>query len=507
MRIPRLWPGLLGTLALAALPGPAGAQPVGSEFQVNTYTTSDQRTIPRGGHLAAADASGNFVVVWNSSGQDGGGFGIFAQRYDSEGVPLGGEFRVNSFTSNSQKYASVARAADGDFVVVWSSNGQDGSGYGIFGRRYDSGGTAQGSEFRVNSFTAGNQRWPSVATTADGDFVVVWTSAGQDGSSDGIFGQRYDSEGAARGGEFRVNTSTGGSQQVPSIASDASGNFVVVWGHPFGTYYLDVLGQRYDNEGVARGNEFLIDHAFGLFGPPVDHSVASDAIGNFVVAWSNTYALIGQRYDSEGVKRGVQFTIGSGINTSVASDASGNFVAVWEGLGGGSGFDVFGRRYDSDGMARGGPFRLNAFTTGSQERASVGAVGDDTFVAVWESGGQDGSGRGVFGQQLDFGEADTVTVVSPNTNAKWRVGSLHEIRWTHNIGGDATFRIKLDRNGDGEYEELIAAAAPADSDTTGSLAWTVTGPASKKVRVRIAWTDDPAVSDSSVTFQIKPAEP
>jgi hypothetical protein len=44
MRAPRLWFGLLGTLALAGLPAPAGAQAVGSEFQINTYTTGAQQT-------------------------------------------------------------------------------------------------------------------------------------------------------------------------------------------------------------------------------------------------------------------------------------------------------------------------------------------------------------------------------------------------------------------------------------------------------------------------------
>jgi hypothetical protein len=155
--------GLLGALTLAGVPIPAGAQPVGSEFQINTYTTSNQRTVRRGGggHLAAADASGNFVVVWNSSGQDGSGDGIFGQRYDSEGGAQGSEFRVNSFSTDSQLHPSVAAAADGGFVVVWSSSGQDGSGYGVFGQRYDSGGTALGNEFRVNSFTTNYQRQPT----------------------------------------------------------------------------------------------------------------------------------------------------------------------------------------------------------------------------------------------------------------------------------------------------------------------------------------------------------
>src|SRR5262245_5653152 len=74
------------------------AQPVGSEFQVNTYTTSAQRTT-RGRHVAVHPA-GNFVVVWTGYGQDGSGSGIFAQRYDSDGDALGAEFRVNTYTTN-----------------------------------------------------------------------------------------------------------------------------------------------------------------------------------------------------------------------------------------------------------------------------------------------------------------------------------------------------------------------------------------------------------------------
>jgi len=100
----------------------------------------------------------------------------------------------------------------------------------------------------------------------------------------------------------------------------------------------------------------------------------------------------------------------------------------------------------------------------------------------------------------------SVTVVSPNTNVKWRIGSRQTIKWTHNLGLSATFRIELDRDNDGSYEELIAAAAPASSTTKGSFAWTVTGPASATARVRVSWTGNPAVSDSSdVTFQIRPA--
>jgi hypothetical protein len=102
------WLGLLAPFALAGLPASADAQAPGSEFQINTYTTSHQRTIGGGGDLVAADASGNFVVVWYSAGQDGSGYGIFGQRFDSAGGTLGSESRVNSYTKWVQSSPTVA---------------------------------------------------------------------------------------------------------------------------------------------------------------------------------------------------------------------------------------------------------------------------------------------------------------------------------------------------------------------------------------------------------------
>src|SRR5262245_45567182 len=84
-------------------------------------------------------------------------------------------------------------------------------------------GAPLGPEFRVNTNTTGNQTLPSVAADASGNFVVVWHTPG-DGSNLGIFGQRYASDGAPLGPEFRVNTFITGYQFAPKVASDASGN-------------------------------------------------------------------------------------------------------------------------------------------------------------------------------------------------------------------------------------------------------------------------------------------
>ena len=300
---------LIFVFALAGRAGwPQGA-PLGPEFRVNTYTTSAQ-DFP----AVAADAAGNFVVVW-SSFQDGSGLGVFGQRYAGSGNPLGGEFRVNTYTNGNEYFPSVAASALGDFVVVWMSEFEDGSDRGIFGRRFDASGTPLGAEFRVNTYTTGSQAGARVEADAAGNFVVTWQSYAQDGSDLGIFGQRYANTGVPLGPEFRVNTYTTGLQFGTSVELDASGNFVVVWasGAQDGSVY-GLYGQRYSSSGLPAGPEFRV----------------------------NTYTTSNQ------------------IFPSIASDLSGNFVVVWQSLGqDGSDYGIFGQRYASSGAPLGPEFRVN----------------------------------------------------------------------------------------------------------------------------------------------------
>ena len=99
---------------------------------------------------------------------------------------------MNTVTAGAQTFPSIAMDEDGDFVITWSSLSQDGSGYGVYGQRFNAAGAPRGEEFQVNVTTAGNQNFSAVATDADGDFVVTWTGSDQDGDRTGIFARRYD---------------------------------------------------------------------------------------------------------------------------------------------------------------------------------------------------------------------------------------------------------------------------------------------------------------------------
>ena len=142
----------------------------------------------------------------------------------------GDEIQVNTQTSDTQYRSTIDSLTDGGYVVVWQSNNQDGSSWGIYGQRFDAEGAAVGSEFLVNTATANQQEWPAVAGLANGGFVVVWQSYDQDGSQWGVYGQRYDAAGAAVGSEFLVNDSGAStSEERASIVELSDGGFVVVW--------------------------------------------------------------------------------------------------------------------------------------------------------------------------------------------------------------------------------------------------------------------------------------
>lgn len=63
-----------------------GAQPgaTGPVLQVNTYTTSRQTEAS-----IASDSAGNSIVVWTGNLEDGAGYGVFGRRFDSSGLQVG----------------------------------------------------------------------------------------------------------------------------------------------------------------------------------------------------------------------------------------------------------------------------------------------------------------------------------------------------------------------------------------------------------------------------------
>ena len=272
--------------------------PLGGEFQVNTFTTGEQTV-----SMVAADAAGNFLVVWVGSGQDGNDWGVFGRRYDDAGTPLGSaEFRVNSHTTGPQTSPAAAFDGTGGVVVVWESQPLDGSHNGIFARRYDTAGAA-GPEFRVSPVTTSLAQQPSVGADAAGNFVVAYQR--QTGASLDVFAGRFDVSGVGQGGEIPLNSHTTSAQSRPKVAVAPDGHFVAVWqSFQTGSSY-DVFARLFDSSGNPAGPEFRVNSSTtGYQGDPV---VAAAPNGNFMVAWVSDPGnvpqesdVFGRRYDAAG---------------------------------------------------------------------------------------------------------------------------------------------------------------------------------------------------------------
>ncbi len=267
----------------------ASGAKVGSETRVNTTTTNYQ-SLPE----VAGLNDGGYMVIWSSS-WDGSYTGVYAQRYDADGNTVGGETRVNTTTENYQTPNAITPLNDGGYLIVWSSEEQDGDNLGIYFQRYDSSGNTVGGETLVNTTTEDVQWGASAAALSGGGYIIAWTSYGQDGDDYGIYHQRYDADGNAVGLETLTNTYTDGQQYEARAAGLSVGGYVVSWragggqdGSGDGVYF-----QRYDADGNPLGTETLVNTT--TTGNQSGASIAAINGGGYVITWE-TYGQDGDGY-------------------------------------------------------------------------------------------------------------------------------------------------------------------------------------------------------------------
>ena len=133
--------------------------------------------------------------------------------------------------------------------------------------------------------------------------------------------------------------------------------------------------------------------------------------------------------------------------------------------------------------------------SGSFAWTATGATSTTAKVRVSANGFSASSVSGTFSLV-----AAKVTVTSPNTAVTWTVGTVHTITWTHNVGASAQFKIEVSRSG---VWSTITSAVTGGGATTGSYQWTVAAPRTSTAKIRVTWTGNTTVTDSSdVSFRI-----
>jgi len=379
-----------------------------SEFRVNQWTADHQQP----GDVAFSE-EGVLLVTWTSESQFSNANEPVGRFMIPGEASVGLDKKLNS-SSGWSTLNAIGCAQPGGFAIVWSNVGQDGDGFGLFGRLFLLDGAPATEEFQVNTNSTGDQALYALTCLSDGGFLVVWSTTTGPGSNPVhmLRGQWFTPDGAMAGDELQLAPGSGATGADAACASNNT--CMLAWKQedsekPDHDEILHVPLAAYEiNPGMPSQTNTWDSEALG--------GTSVSAIGEtaFVVVWESwnqqddaKTGLRAQLLTQDGMLTGDEFhvntsVLGNQTNPRSASLADGTFLVVWSGDGnGGSGDDVYGQLFASTGDKQGEEFRLNLFQTGHQYGPRTAAVNSDEFVVIWRSAEQDSSGLGVYDRRIN----------------------------------------------------------------------------------------------------------
>ncbi len=266
-----------------------------------------------------------------------------------------------------------------------------------------------GAEFLVNTQTTNLQQEPMITGLINGGFVVTWSDFSRtlgDSSGTSIKAQVFGADGIKVGDEFLVNTETTNSQLSPTIASLASGGFVISWMDQvgsLGSVSYSIKAQAFSSDGTKVGTEFLINAETA--GSQRDPAITGLASGGFVISWWDLSDTLGdgssssvkaQVFGADGTKVGAGFlinteTANNQLLPTITSLTNGSFVASWTDrsgtLGDSSGSSIKAQMFGGDGTKIGAEFLVNTETANNQYSPTITSLTNGGFVVSWEDYG------------------------------------------------------------------------------------------------------------------------
>ncbi|MFQ5453218.1 MAG: hypothetical protein ACE5D6_03425, partial [Candidatus Zixiibacteriota bacterium] len=292
----------------------SGGLPVEQNEKINDDANASYQFEPAIG----VDLSGLFSIVWKDYRNNFYPFSpdIYFQRFDSSVTGIGGNVNLTVEQPDSTKESpDIALALGGRGVIVWADyRNRD---WDIYGQVISSDGSFIGANFKVNDDSNSfQQHAPKVDISPQGWFVVTWYDNRM--GNDDIFIQRFDSAGNKLDNNIKVNADTADIKQAfPDIATDGSGHFTVVWvDWRNGTYpdNPDIYSRKYDTTMNPITSEINIntDNTQNAQREP---SIAADRMGNVAIIWVDSilssWDIAGQMIDVDGIVRENNFRANS----------------------------------------------------------------------------------------------------------------------------------------------------------------------------------------------------
>ncbi|MFH1529899.1 MAG: MopE-related protein [Pseudomonadota bacterium] len=269
----------------------ADGTPVSGELPVN-QVTADNQSNP----AVTMDDDGRFLVTWDTEIADiENAYDVKARYFLADGTPDGDEFRLNPLLANTQRTPDADFLPDGGLVTAWAALGVDNSGFAIVALTLDAAGVVDPSEQKINKYTFGSQKNPTVVALREGDkagwFAVVWESTLQlSGDASGIFMQILDPLFTpftpVSQDDIKVHQNDAGAQVVPRAARLVGDRLVVVWeSADADSNGMGIARRIFNDSGVAVTNELPVNQS--IAGDQVDPDVDGIDPTTFVVVWTN----------------------------------------------------------------------------------------------------------------------------------------------------------------------------------------------------------------------------
>jgi len=382
-----------------------------SDFQVNQedYPSTFDQTSPS----VVVFKNRGFLAVWQD--ERNGDWDIYAQKFDSSGTAVGSNFEIpQDLDFQNQINPDVARIEDSSFIVVWVEKDEqnisaqrfhwdlspDGSpilvneaqiptpdlkpalaafpdsgfvvtwqdtrtGIDIYARRFNSSGYPLSPSFKVNGGNSFLPESPSVATDTSGVFVIVWTDF-RDGDRD-IYFQRYSSGGSSLDTNLIANTDVATEiQDQPRVAFGKSKDFMITW-VDFRNGNEDIFVRLFSWDGMPRISDRKVNSDLGSDGQWFP-DIGADSNGHFIVAWADYRgelpAVYAQKFDTNGTRSGPNILISDSLATgekqmtSIWVKEPGDYVVSWWNARD-LNFDIYAQMVNPVGILKGQNIKAN----------------------------------------------------------------------------------------------------------------------------------------------------
>jgi len=360
--------------------------------------------------LIISDGVGGAIIMWND-GRGGGGFQLYAQRVNSDGVAQWTSDGVLLKTSPGvQNNPAIISDDSGGAIITWETFVTNFS-YNIFALKVNADGAIQWTTTVCND--PSEQQFAQICSDGSGGAIIIWSDARPGINNNDLYAQHLNADGGALwttdGIVFCAAPKHPGEAH---LVSDNLGGAIIVWAdYRRRDFNTDIYAQRIDVNGdVKWTTDGVAIYNTGLGSYTRPRIVMDGSGGAIIVFESAGSGIVGQQVNSLGeLQWGAGVGLGGGTWPQLTSSNSGGAIAAWHNVSDGK---IYAQKLNVNGGKEWGTGVIVRSPTASSsgQRPQLDNDGNGGAIITW------------------YDNRNTLTIVydiyAQNVNANGTLGSI-----------------------------------------------------------------------------------